>query len=68
MRRHPYRAQPARFKFFYALSLGIKRGQSKTGAGYYFVTLWHLDRLKLQDVSGGQGVVFQVEHEVGSQG
>ena len=59
---------PERGEFFYALSLGIKRGQSKTGTGHYFVTLWRRDRLKLEDVPSGQGVAFHVEQEIGPEG
>lgn len=59
---------PGRGEFFYALSLGVKRGQSKTGSGNYFVTLWRRDRLKLEDVPSGQGVAFHVEQEVDPEG
>ncbi|WP_158497284.1 carbohydrate porin [Methylocystis sp. ATCC 49242] len=58
---------PERGEFFYGLSLGVKRGKSKTGTGHYFVTLWHRDRLKLQDVPSGQGIAFHVEQEVDSE-
>jgi porin len=59
---------PERGEFFYALSLGVKRGESKTGTGHYFVTLWRQDRLKLEDVPSGQGVAFHVEQEVDREG
>lgn len=57
-----------RGEFFYALSLGLKRGRSKNGTGQYYVTVWHRDRLKLEDVPSGQGVAFHVEQEVDPDG
>ena len=55
---------PERGEFFYALSLGLKRGEGKAASGHYFVTLWHRDRLRLEDVPSGQGVAFHAEQAI----
>lgn len=59
---------PDRGEFFYAFSLGVKRGQGPNGAGHYFVTIWRRDRLKREDVPSGQGVAFHVEQEIDPEG
>jgi opacity protein-like surface antigen len=58
---------PERGEFFYALSLGVKRGEKKDQGGHYFVTLWRRDRLKLEDVPSGQGVAFHAEQAIGGE-
>jgi outer membrane immunogenic protein len=59
---------PERGEFFYAASLGVKRGEGKTGTGHYFVTAWVADRRRLDDVPSGRGVALHVEQEVGPEG